>query len=215
MERETRHSCVPSTHLKICTWKADIQPISPASSMAMRHHSLVACSSPNGLRPRSTEPGRWALSAPRRSSASSTTDPKEGTLMPFLRPGGSENGPWSPSPGGDFGAVGLACELDFDDDDTRDVDETLASDLAAMSTFFRPLPSLTTCARPCVAVLALFRYVELTLNSLAVLSGRAGPPNLPKSIEGTGGVPGALAPADLTLTTVGFARMPVWAGVWT
>lgn len=176
-------------------------------SSAESHHSLVACSSPKGLRPRSWEPGLLLLSATRRSSASSITAPRVGVLMALvLRCGGSENGDWSLD--GDSVPMGIAPVLSLEEADANEVDETLASDLAAISILFNPLPSLTTWARPCCAVFALFRYVEPTLKLLALLSGRPAP-NFWKSMAGTGGVLGALRPADLTLTTVGLARIPV------
>lgn len=91
---------------------------------------------------------------------------------------------------------------------SESVDESV-SDLGGISIFFSP-PTLTTWARACVAVLALLRNVEPTLNALAPLFGRP-EPNLWKSIAGTGGVFGSelLFPVDRTLTTVGLARMPV------
>ncbi|KAI6752787.1 hypothetical protein HG530_013539 [Fusarium avenaceum] len=102
-----------------------------------------------------------------------------------------------------FGVAGG--ELAMVDDDASD------SVLLPMSTFFN-VPTLTTCARACVAVLALLRNVEPTLKALAPLLGRP-LPNLPKSIAGTGGATSSplLLPTDLTLTTVGLARIPVWA----
>lgn len=94
------------------------------------------------------------------------------------------------------------------------VDESV-SDLAPISIFFSP-PTLTTWARACVAVLALLRKVEPTLKALAPLFGRP-LPNFWKSIVGTGGALTSklLLPVDLTLTTVGLARIPVWAGAAT
>jgi hypothetical protein len=89
------------------------------------------------------------------------------------------------------------------DDDVSD------SVLLPTSTFFN-VPTFTTCARACVAVLALLRNVEPTLKALAPLLGLP-PPNFSKSIVGTGGVTISplLLPTDLTLTTVGLALIPV------
>ena len=88
--------------------------------------------------------------------------------------------------------------------------EELVSDLVELiSIFLRPLPTFTTCARACVAVLALLRKVEPTLKALAPLLGRV--VYFSKLMLGTGGVLPSLLlfPTDLTLTTVGLARMPV------
>jgi hypothetical protein len=57
--------------------------------------------------------------------------------------------------------MGIAPVLSLEEADANEVDETLASDLAAISILFNPLPSLTTWARPCCAVFALFRYAAL------------------------------------------------------
>lgn len=97
------------------------------------------------------------------------------------------------------------------------VEDPLASGLEAISTIFNPEPPiLTTCARAWVTVLALLRKVDPTLKLLAALVGRRclGVLSLSKSMLGTGGVLGALEP-DLTLTIIGLARIPVWAGVRT
>jgi hypothetical protein len=109
-----------------------------------------------------------------------------------------------------LGVVGR--EVPTDDDA---VVEPVSDLLLPISTFFS-VPTLTTCARACVAVLALLRNVDPTLKALAPLLGRP-PPNFSKSMLGTGGalLSTLLLPTDLTLTTVGLARIPVWAGVST
>lgn len=95
--------------------------------------------------------------------------------------------------------------------------DELVSDLTELiSIFLSPVPTLTTCARACVAVLALLRKVEPTLKALAPLLGRV--VYFSKLMLGRGGVlllSVLLFPTDLTLTTVGFARMPVCAGART
>jgi len=108
-----------------------------------------------------------------------------------------------------LGVVGGEGAIVDDDDVVSD------SALLPMLTFFN-VPTLTTCARACVAVLALLRNVEPTLKALAPLLGRL-LPNFWKSIEGTGGaiISLPLLPIDLTLTMVGLARIPVCAGVRT
>ena len=134
--------------------------------------------------------------------------------------GGSEKGPKSLMDESSMRVTALesrvgAWLIESDDEvvDT-DLDDVLASDLAPTSIFLSPLPNFTTWARPCVAVLALLTKVEPTLKALAPLLGRP-LPNFSKSILGTGGVFPPLTCPDLTLTTVGLARMPVCAGVWT
>jgi hypothetical protein len=132
--------------------------------------------------------------------------------------GGSENGPWSSFDDSPRLVGGVVTVSTVSGDLLPSVvDDPLASGLEAISTILSPEPpTLTTCARACVTVLALLRKVDPTLKLLAALVGRRCLEllNFSKSMLGIGGVLGALEP-DLTLTIVGLARIPVWAGVRT